>query len=312
VQRPIPRTVQSTPGLELLTEPAVGVGPIDQLIQGAQRSVDLTMYELTDRQVEGALIAAHRRGVEVRVLLDERYGGSTVNQAAYSQLTAAGVAVRWGSAHVIFHQKTLTVDGDASAIMTGNLTGDDEADTRDFVVLDHDRAAISAITTVFDADWDGAPFIGGADVDGLVWSPGAAPSLLSLIDSARRSLVVENEEMDSAPMESALESASLRGVDVEVIMTAQPRWDAALDELLASGVRVVTYPDASGVLFIHAKAIAVDATTAFVGSENFSTSSLDDNRELGVITRDPSVVRPLVGTLRSDFDAGVRWRPESD
>jgi hypothetical protein len=204
--------------LELYTDPADGDVPIVGLIGGAHRSVDLTMYELTDRSVEAALVAAHRRGVHVRVLLDDRDAGSTVNRAAYLRLTAAGVPVRWGSGDVIFHQKTLTADGEASAIMTGNLT-DDEADTRDFAVIDHDRAAVSAITTVFDADWDGAPVAAGPDVDGLVWSPGSMSPLLALIDSAHHSLVVENEEMDSPPIESALESASRRGVAVELVMT---------------------------------------------------------------------------------------------
>jgi phosphatidylserine/phosphatidylglycerophosphate/cardiolipin synthase-like enzyme len=295
--------------LELFTEPLDGDAPIIELIGGAQRSLDLTMYELTDRSVEAALVAAHRRGVDVRVLLDDRYAGSTVNRAAYSQLTAAGVSVRWGSGDVIFHQKTLTVDGEASAIMTGNLT-DDEVDTRDFVVIDRDQAAVSVIISVFDTDWDGAPVTDGPDVDGLVWSPGATTSLLDLIHSARRSLVVENEEIDSAPIESALESASRRGVIVEVVMTAQPRWDRSLDQLSASGVRVATYPDAPGVLYVHAKAIVADTAIAFVGSENFSTSSLDDNRELGVITSDPRIVRPLLGTLTSDFDAGAPWGAE--
>lgn len=250
------------------------------------------------------------RGVDVRVLLDRTDSGGIVNRTDARRLMAAGVPVEWGADDVLFHQKTLTVDDNASAIMTGNLTTEDELDTRDFGVIDHDRAAVSAIAGVFDAYWEGRPVTSGPDVDGLVWSPDSASDLLSLIDSARHSLVVENEETDSAPIESALESASRRGVDVEVVMTAQTRWNAGLDEISASGVRVATYPDASGTLYIHAKAIVVDARTAFVGSENLSTSSLLYNRELGVITSDPAVVGRLLRTLRSDFDTALPWRAD--
>ena len=40
-----------------------------------------------------------------------------------------------------------------------------------------------------------------------------------LIDSARSSLLVEDEEMDNAGVTSALEGAAQRGVNVEVVMT---------------------------------------------------------------------------------------------
>lgn len=84
-------------------------------------------------------------------------------------------------------------------------------------------------------------------------------------------------------------------------MTADPEWDGAFAALTAAGVRVATYPDTSGVLYIHAKTMVIDGTTAFVGSQNFSTSSLDYNRELGVITTDPAVVEPVSATLAGDF-----------
>ena len=58
-------------------------------------------------------------------------------------------------------------------------------------------------------------------------------------------------------------------------------------------------PDAS--LYIHAKVVVADDTTLFLGSQNFSASSLDYNRELGIITTDTSLVRPVYQTVASDF-----------
>jgi len=42
----------------------------------------------------------------------------------------------------------------------------------------------------------------------------------------------------------------------------------------------------------------------FVGSENFSTSSLSYNRELGVVTRSPHTVAAVAHVVRSDFASG--------
>jgi hypothetical protein len=50
--------------------------------------------------------------------------------------------------------------------------------------------------------------------------------------------------------------------------------------------------------------IDVDSTKAFIGSENFSTASLDYNRELGLITSSASVLGSLSSTLSSDISGG--------
>ena len=288
--------------LRLFVEPADGYHSVRALIGSARRTIDLTMYEFDDRRIEDALAAAHRRGVRVRVLLDRAFRGATVNRAAFDRLTAAGVAVRWAPERLIVHQKTLTVDGDVSAVMTGNLTALDEPTTRDFVVVDRYPPAVSAIDGVFDADWSGGPTRRGPTPAGLVWSPGATPALVGLIDSARRSLTVENEEMSAPAIETALAAASRRGVRVEVVMSGAARGDAGLRTLSRAGIRVVISAASRHDLYLHAKAIVADGTTAFVGSQNFSTSSLDDNRELGIVTTDPPVVEGVARTLASDLD----------
>ena len=80
-------------------------------------------------------------------------------------------------------------------------------------------------------------------------------------------------------------------------MTADSEWDAAFSQLESDGVHVVLYPDTASALYIHAKVIDVDGTKAFLGSENFSTASLDYNRELGLITSAAGVLGPLNSTL---------------
>ena len=65
----------------------------------------------------------------------------------------------------------------------------------------------------------------------------------------------------------------------------------------------------SSQVYIHAKVICVDCAgnvgTVFIGSENFSTSSLSYNRELGVITTTPSAIRAVEAALNSDYAQGA-------
>jgi phosphatidylserine/phosphatidylglycerophosphate/cardiolipin synthase-like enzyme len=297
-------TTAAPSALSLLVEPQAGMTPLYDFMSSARQSLDMTMYELSDPTAEQLLIADHKRGVRVRVLLDHDYSGGSVNQAAYATLSSAGVPVAWANDAEIFHQKTITVDGDESAVMTGNLTPQYYATTRDFVVMDTQAADVAAIESVFATDWSGAvPSPGPPGID-LVWSPGSEPQLAALIGSAARSVVVENEEMDSTSIEGALESDAERGVDVTVAMTADAEWDSAFAQLESDGVHVVLYPDTASALYIHAKVIDVDSTKAFIGSENFSTASLDYNRELGLITSSAGVLGPLNNTLASDIANG--------
>ncbi len=93
----------------LIQEPDDGYEAIVELIRSAQRSVQMTMYELADRDAVQALIDARTRGVDVKVILDAAYHGQAVNTQAYEQLHAAGVNVQWAPNDVIYHQKSITV-----------------------------------------------------------------------------------------------------------------------------------------------------------------------------------------------------------
>jgi phosphatidylserine/phosphatidylglycerophosphate/cardiolipin synthase-like enzyme len=140
-------------GLALITEPNAGMAPIYHLLEGAKRSVDLTMYELSDPTAEAILAADAARGVTVRVLLDEHYEQSE-NTPAFTYLTAHRVAVRWApSRYDLTHEKAAVIDGTTALVMTLNLTSQYYATTRDFAVVDTEPTDVAAIETVFAADW---------------------------------------------------------------------------------------------------------------------------------------------------------------
>jgi hypothetical protein len=299
----------TSPVANVWTEPADGYGFLDAAIDAAHRSVDLSMYELADLTIEHELIARANAGVAVRVLLNADYGGTSHNANAYALLRASKVHVAWAPAGQIFHAKYLVLDSRVAYIGTGNLETIDYASTRDFWVEDDRAGDVDAVVRTFDADFAHADstFPSG----GLVWSPGSTGALVDLIDEARRSLLVENEEMDSAAVESALRSAARRGVSVKVVMTESSSWTGALDALATAGVHVRLLD--SSQVYVHAKVICADcvggAGTAFIGSENFSTSSLSYNRELGVITTTPKAVRAVDTAVNGDYAVGASVAP---
>jgi phosphatidylserine/phosphatidylglycerophosphate/cardiolipin synthase-like enzyme len=291
----------------LITEPADGMTKVLSMIQGATKSIDLVMYELEDTQIESALVLAEKRGIAVRVLLNEGYYGaqpSKESEAAYQYLQSGGVTVNWAPSYfALTHQKTLIVDGSQALIMTFNLTSQYYSTSRDFGVVDKDQADVSAIEATFDDDWQSIKDT-ASQGDDLVWSPGADTVVLSMINNSRKSLYIENEEMSDTPVVDALIAAAQRGVTVEVVMTDSSDWTANFTKLKAAGVGVRTYA-ASASLYIHAKIILADGTSALVGSQNFSASSLKDNRELGIMLSDTNILNSLSSTFESDWNGGM-------
>ena len=300
----------------LVIEPDQGFTSIYNLISAAKSTIDMTMYELQDTTAQNLLCTAASNGVTVRVILDVNDEKSN-NTAAYDQLKDCGVNVVWAwTKYEATHQKTITIDGATAnaqtAIMTANLTSRYYSTTRDFAVIENNATDIAAIEATFAKDYahDTVTPTNGAD---LVWSPtNSQTSLLNIINDAKTSLLVENEEMSDSNIVSALENAAKKGVSVTVVMTNDDNeYSSEFNALSKDGVKISTYPDNDTALYIHAKAIVADYGTstavAFVGSENFSSASLTENRELGLTTTNASILQQLETTMSSDYSGGTPW-----
>jgi phosphatidylserine/phosphatidylglycerophosphate/cardiolipin synthase-like enzyme len=300
----------SAPGLvAVLVEPsklgsATGMQPVYAFVLSAKKSVDMTMYELSDPIMVNDLVADRRRGVKVRVVLDTNRERSR-NLRTFQALGAGGVKAVWAdTAYEATHQKTITVDRAKSLVLSANLTSEYYTTTRDFGVVDTSAADVAAIEAVFNADFAHRTIVPSDGAD-LVWSPGSQAQMLAVINGARHTLSIENEEMASSAITGAIVAAAERGVKLDITMTADSYYDSDLDEIVRAGGHVHLYANESRDLYIHAKTTIADAGTstrrAYVGSINFSSASMDRNRELGVITSDPKVVSELNAVVTGDY-----------
>ncbi len=295
----------------LITEPAQGFTSVYNFIASATRTLDMTMYELVDTTAEQSLATLAARGVNVRVILDQN-DEKTFNQPAYTFLNSHGCHAVWANpAYPATHQKTITVDGATSMILTANLTTRYYSTSRDFALTDTTAADVAEIEAVFNADFASAA-VNPTPAAALIWSPNeASAALTSLIASATHTLLVENEEMSDATIVSALAARARAGIAVTLIMTnTSNTYATEFTSLTAAGVKVYTYAP-TAALYIHAKVIVVDSANstrkAFVGSENFSVPSLTANRELGQTTTNPTIIATLASTLTSDAKSGTLW-----
>jgi hypothetical protein len=300
------------------------VTPLYTLVNNAKDTIDMTMYALEDTTFSGDLVAACDRDVTVRVILDvndEKSG----NTAAFNQLNAVThcSAVCANTAFEATHQKTITIDDAQVAIMSLNLQSEYYSTTRDFALLSNDPNDIAAVEATFNKDYAAGTTSSGSSGasdfsyspgagDDLIWSPTTAQAdLLAIINNAKSTLLVENEEMSASNIVSALESACKRGVTVHIAMVDQSSYASEFSALVSAGCGVNTYPDTTTGFYIHAKAIVADyglsTQNVYMGSINFSTASMTKNRELGLYISDTASVQTLYNTMTADYAGGTPY-----
>ena len=287
----------STTGVFL--EPGDGRPPILDEIAAARRSVDLEVYLLSDETILKALEEAQRRGVAVRVILEEHpFGGQGNQPTIFARLQDAGIAVRWSNPLFRFtHIKTMVVDDEVALIMNLNLTASSFSKNREFAVITTEPEAVRTAAAIFEADWTRGP---EPDPGPLVVSPtNSRHELLALIDGATTSLEVYAEVLRDPETLAALGDAAGRGVEVRVIVSPNADFSEARAQLVAAGVDLRLLSR----LYVHAKVVVADGERAFIGSQNFSATSLDLNRELGIIVDDPVSLARIQRIFETDFRA---------
>ncbi len=94
---------------------------IIEALDAAHEQVLMQAYSFTHRRIADALIRAHRRGVDVRVIADQEQTAQ-LDPALMRALTRAGIPVLVDPQHAAAHNKIIIIDGRHAgcAVMTGS------------------------------------------------------------------------------------------------------------------------------------------------------------------------------------------------
>ena len=286
---------------DLFVLPDDGAGAVLDEFAAAERTIDIAVYLLTADEVVETLAAAVERDVRVRVLLEpDPFGGSGDVEAGVAHLRALGVEVRFSGTDVRFgHIKTFVVDDRVALVTSLNLTNAALTDNREFGVVSTERAVVGTARDLFEADWNGseAPAPGP-----LVVSPlNSRATVEGLIESTRSTIDVYAEVIRDDAVVGLLTDRASRGVRVRLIVPDEVSPDDAgvYTRLTDAGVevRAIRSP------YQHAKMLLVDGKRALIGSINFTQTSMDDNREAGIVLDDALSVGRLAAVFARDWSA---------
>lgn len=291
----------------LLVLPDDGAAPLIDAIRGAKASLRLKMFVLTDERLIGEVVAAHRRGVGVRVMLNPaRRSGKEDNVVSRHALASAGVEVQDSSpAFDLTHEKSLVVDGEAAYVMSLNWEKRNLRKTRDFAVVTRARHEVDEIAACFDADWGRRPFA-PPDASSLVWcNRNARERFAAFVERATTSLWLQNERYQDPVVVDGIARAARRGVEVRVLARRPHSLKekkvlealAGLRAIQAAGAKVRRMKG----LKLHGKVMIADGARAIVGSVNLTPGSFDARRDLAIEVDDPAVVAPLAAIAERDW-----------
>ncbi|SMC59107.1 cardiolipin synthase [Rhizobium sp. RU36D] len=308
-------------------------------INAARHSVLLETY-IFDRDAAGlriadCLVAAHRRGVEVRVLIDAvgaRYSvPSIVGYLRERGVTTASfngqviLGLRLPYANLRTHRKILVVDGE-TAFMGGmniraGFTGPDRLHDTHFRLSGPVVADVQAVAA---EDW---AFETGETLTGEAWAvsvdceePGTKPYMRAVVSGPDTNLETNHKTLMGAfsvaetsirimspyflpdnILLGALATAARRGVTVDILVPANNNLAIVSHAMTAQFEQILR--DGCRIHrvqgpFDHSKLATVDGQWSFVGSSNLDSRSLRLNFEVDVEVYDPAFAEAVDARIR--------------
>jgi cardiolipin synthase A/B len=288
----------------LIVLPDDSVQPILDAIDGAKKSLRIKMFIFTDPSLLDAVIAAHRRGVNVRIMLNpKRRNGVSENDETRSKLEAAGIEVRDSNpAFDVTHEKSMVVDDKTAFVKSLNWQTKNLTSTRDYAIITRHAHEVEEIINGFEADWNRQDF----ESRHLIWCRGnGRERITQFINQAKHSLWLQNERYQDQMIIECLVRAKERGVKVHVM--ARPPHTLKKDKLIegVGGLRIL---NDIGVqvrklkkLKLHAKMLLADGERAIIGSINLAPGSFDSRRELAIEVDDKHIVDRLHQIVKRDW-----------
>lgn len=270
-------------------------------IDAARERIDLAMYNFSLRPVADALIAAHRRGVVVRMVVDS----DALDGTQLSRLQSAGIPIIGDRREGLMHNKFMVVDGallwTGSLNLTGSGTYNDNNNMARILSPELAQNYTVEFEEMFTDDQFGAaspantpnPRVtlpGGVVVENY-FSPddNVSPRLVNLVEQAQTSVDFLAYSFTSDPLAEALIERFQAGVSVRgVFDTDSYRSNTGGEYLRLQRAQMSVRLDGNPNL-MHHKVIVIDRQTVVLGSYNFTRAADRTNDENVLVIHDPAV-----------------------
>lgn len=259
-------------------------------IDHAEQSIDVALYNINMQDVAAALIRASKRGVPVRIVLDDNKQDNSVPQI----LADSSVAVVYDPDISTMHNKFMIIDD--HMVWTGSMNFTEsgcEDDYNNMVRVENDRLAINYAAEFaemfenhsFSTDSpQNTPYpyvqVGDVVIENY-FSPedGVRKAMINVINDAHYSIIFMAYSFTSDDLADAIIDRFEDGVAVQGVMDADQiisNTGGEYEDFLNAGIDV-RQDDIFGQM--HHKVIIIDEQIVIMGSYNFSGNAEKSNDE---------------------------------
>jgi phosphatidylserine/phosphatidylglycerophosphate/cardiolipin synthase-like enzyme len=287
-------------------------------IAAAKESVDVASFEFDLESLTQALIAAHARGVRVRVVLDDGNLGDEGMSRLTQELEKAGIPIVWDQRQPFMHDKFVLIDGTVLWMGSWNLTVNDTYANNNNAI----RFAVPELVANYAAEFEEMfvdkqfgplspsnrpyPVIqlsDGSRVD-TQFSPDdkARAALIAQLRQAQREILFLAFAFTDEDIARVLLERARAGVVVRGVFEARNEGEYSQYSVLKKAeldVRLDGNPRT-----MHHKVFVIDGQVTITGSYNFSSNAAYDNDENLMIIHNPDIARSYAEEFSRVYQAG--------
>jgi len=288
-------TLRETPDLKLL-------GEITQKIDNAKSRVYVEVYIFTEKRIKKALIKAKKRWLDVKVILEKNvYLAPSLNTQTFTDFKKAWIEVVYSNQenYWLNHTKMMIID-DEIIISTGNYSYSTFKYNRDFFIFLDNKTLLLTFLEIFKNDF----FWNKKNINhaNLVLSPFSSRIKLEyLIKNANKSIKIYSHNFSDENILNFLLEKQKEWINIKMIFPDFKKVSSNENEveLLKKNninLKLVDKPE------IHAKAVLIDWEYLYIWSINFSSYSMDKNREIWILIKNENIIKQFLDIFNADFE----------
>ncbi len=291
-----PLSAQRTGGID---------GPLVAAIDSARLTLDVAIYSIGLRSIRDAIIRAHKRGVQVRMVMES----DNLERSAPQRFKEEGIPILGDRREGLMHNKFVIIDGYEVWTGSANFTETGLYADNNFLLRIRSMELAENFTKEFDEMFVDDKFgdnivpetphplltLEGTEVE--TWfSPddGVQARIVEIIYSAQESLYFMAFSFTSDPIGEAVRERARDGVTVAGVMDDEQvnsNIGTEFDPFRQAGLDV--YRDGNEGQ-MHHKVIIIDERIVILGSYNFSNAAETRNDETVLIIHNPQFARQFM------------------
>jgi phosphatidylserine/phosphatidylglycerophosphate/cardiolipin synthase-like enzyme len=286
--------------------------PLAQAIDGVQRTLDIVAFEFNNVVLTEAVLNAHERGVQVRIVTDDEHGLEEEDESI-PRFIEAGIPVVDDNRSALMHDKFMILDSQVVWTGSWNYTVNDTYRNNNNTIAFRSQRAVQAYQAEFDEMFLRGEF-GPRSTEGVTefTQDGVAikilfaaedpviPEVVSQINSAQNNIRFLAFSFTQDDMGQAILAQAAAGVNVQGVFetTGSQTASAELRPMYCAGLNV--RQDGNRYV-LHHKVVIIDDHTVVTGSFNFSASATESNDENLLVIRDPDLAALYIQEFERRF-----------